>query len=494
MAKQPASIQILDVEGLAEDKGQPLSARVENRIRRAILSGNLPTGSRLPSSRVLAQDLGVSRQTVEAAFDQLEAQGFVVRRRGSGTFVARELPDRAWVPQAADRGRPLVAPAAVLSLRGRIIAEYPGHHEPTVGRAFTPSIPAVDLFPRQIWTRLMVRAARRPGVSNWVYGASNGLAPLREAIAAHVAGSRAVTCSPDQVIVVSSAQQGVDLVARVLLDPDDPVWVEDPGYPPVAHLFRAAGARVVPIPVDENGLDTTRALAIEPHARLAYVTPSHQYPSGGLMPLTARQLLLEWAERKKTWILEDDYDGDFRYAGRPLASLQGLDRASRVIYAGTFNKMMFPSLRIAFLIVPPSLVDPFLAAKHMMDGHAPGLAQAALADFIHDGHLATHLRRLLSEYDRRRMALLAELESLGDQLTVGPAEAGLHVAVYLKSPGDDRQIARGAARKGVDLHPLSRFYQGQPRQGFVLGFACTRPSRTAVAMRLVAKAIQGEAK
>ena len=488
MGKQPGSIQILDVDGLHDGEGQLLHLRAASHIRRAILSGNLAPGTRLPSSRVLAGDLKVSRPTIERAFDQLEAERFVVRRRGSGTFVATELPERERPPQPGPKTtQPTATPT--LARRGLVLTTYPGHREPTVGSAFTPSMPALELFPRQVWARLMSRAVRRPGIECWTYGASAGLLELRRAIAAHVAGSRAVACSPDQVIVMSSAQQAIDMVARVLIDPGEAAWIEDPCYPPAAWLLRAAGAQLTPVPVDADGLDVDVARTLQPAARLAYVTPSHQYPGGGMMSLPRRRALLAWAATNDAWILEDDYDGDLRYAGRPLASLQALDAAGRVIYVGTCNKMMFPALRLAYVIAPPALVDPFMNAKHLMDGHAPGHTQAALAEFISEGHLASHLRRVLSEYDRRRHALLAELESMSDDLEVGPSDAGLHLAVYLRRALDDRSIAAECARLGVDLDPLSRFYLGPPRAGFVLGFACSRPARTRTAARLVARVI-----
>lgn len=491
MAKHSGSIQFLDLEGSQSDREQPLQVRVEDLLRRAILSGNLGADSRVPSSRLLARDLKVSRHTVERAFDQLVAAGFLVRRRGSGTFVAHDVPERERTPSTRRTGSAPVTEAPALSARGEIIASYPGHRSPTVGIAFTPSIPALDLFPRQVWGRLLSRAVARTGHDGWAYGSSGGLPELKRAIAAHVAGTRGVGCEPEQVIVTSSAQQALDLIVRVLLAPGDPVWVEDPCYQPAVLLLRAAGARVAPIPVDHDGLDVAKATAIEPAARLVYITPSHQYPSGGLMSVPRRTELLAWAVRQRGWIVEDDYDGDLRYTGRPLASVQALDSHGRVIYIGTFNKMMFSSLRLAFLIAPPALVDSFLAGKHMLDGHAPGHSQSALAEFIEKGHLATHLRRLLPEYDRRRLALLAALESLSDHLEPGSSGAGLHLGVYLRRPGDDRAIAARCAREGVDLHPLSKFYLGPPKQGFVMGFACSRPPRTAVAMRIVGQALLG---
>ncbi|MEO7996163.1 MAG: PLP-dependent aminotransferase family protein [Gemmatimonadaceae bacterium] len=490
MSKHPRSIQMLNVDGLPADSDQPLTIRVEALIRRAILSGNLIAGARLPSSRILAQDLHVSRHTVEHAFDQLVAEGFLTRRRGSGTFVATALPEREQPPLGRKKEVVNEESAFELSERGTLIAEYRGLRDRLLGTAFTPSVPAIELFPRAIWSRLMSRATSRAGVDDWSYGASNGVLELRNAIAAHVAGSRAVAGTPDQVIVMSSAQQAVDLVARVLMDPGDVAWVEDPCYPLGVQLLKAAGARICPVPVDSDGLDVDRALELDATARLAYVTPSHQYPSGGLMSLSRRKALLAWAERERTWIIEDDYDGDFRYVGRPLASLQGLDLAERVIYIGTFNKMMFSSLRLAYLIAPPALVEPFMAAKHMMDGHAPVHTQAAMARFIDDGHLATHLRRVVGAYDERRVAVLSALERISDELEVGPSDAGLHLTAYLRRDIDDRNVARECAKAGIALDPLSRFYLGPKRSGFVLGFACSSPSRTETAMRTVAREIR----
>jgi len=494
MPKQPGSIQFLDVDGLHADLSQPLHTRLALRLRSAILAGNLPAGSRLPSTRVMAQDVGASRPTVERAFDELKAEGFLVRRQGSGTFVAQSLPEREQLPRRTARHHAPSAGAPRLSHRGRIFAGYRSHSQPLIGRAFTPSIPAADLFPRQVWSRLLSRAVKRPGIESWAYGASAGLPELRAAIAAHVAGSRAASCTPDQVIVMSSAQQAVDLAVRVLLDPGQAVWVEDPGYPPAVRLLAAAGSRVVPVPVGPDGLSVEDALTFAADARLAYVTPSHQYPGGGLMSLERRQALLAWAAGNEGWILEDDYDGDLRYAGRPLASLQALDSHGRVIYIGTFNKMMFPALRIAFLIAPTALVEPFVNTKHLFDGHAPGQTQAALAEFIDQGHLATHLRRVVSEYDNRRQALLSALAPLADDLELGPADAGLHLAAYLRQPLDDQAIAAECTRKGVDLDPLSRYYMSQPRSGFVLGFACSRPAQTQTAMNVVARAIRAARK
>jgi GntR family transcriptional regulator/MocR family aminotransferase len=488
MVRRPGSVLIQDLGEQDQDRSQPLVVRVEARLRSAILSGNLAPGSRLPSSRVLSRDLKVSRHTVEWAFTRLQAAGFLVRKRGSGTYVAQEIPSREQRPRVPvpkpRRGSP-----ARISLRGSVLSSFRGMPDARVGNAFTPSLPALELFPRQLWARLVARALRRPGMTGWAYGPTAGLPELREAIAAHVAGTRGVVCTPQQVIVVSSGHQAIDLTVRVLVEPGEAVWVEDPTYQPAARLFRAAGANLIPVPVDRQGFDLEAARARHAVARLAYITPSQQYPSGGLMPPLRRVALTAWAEQENGWILEDDYDGDFRYRGRPLAALQALDAAGRVIYTGSFNKMLFPGLRLAYLIVPASLVDPFVGAKFSLDAFTPGHTQMALAEFIRDGHLATHLRQLLVEYDRRRQALLEALQTVAQDVEVGDSEGGMHLTVYLRRPLDEYAIAERCARSRVSLYPLSRYYLGPPRFGFVLGFACVSPSRIHSAMRVVARAI-----
>lgn len=490
--KSPASVLVLDVEGVQDETGRPLYARIEQRIRRAILSGNLATGARLPSARVLAHDLGVSRHTIEWALGQLEVEGFLVRRRGAGTYVAENLPERARPPAGAPAPRRRVPSPATLSPRGEILAELPPRPSPPGAPLFSPSMPALELFPRSVWAAMVARALREPGIEYFAYGPSGGLPALQEAIAAHVAGTRAIACAPEQVVVLSSTQQGIDLAARVLLHDGDGAWMEDPGYRPAAQLLAAAGARVRSIPVDDEGLDVDAALALDPRARIAYVTPSHQYPTGALMSLRRRMALVDWAERHDGWILEDDYDGDLRYVGRPLAALHALDAAQRVIYIGTFNKMMFPSLRLAFLIAPPSLVTAFHATKQVLDGHTPIHAQAALAEFIRDGHLAAHLRRILPEYQARRQALLDALAPLGDRFEIGPSEAGLHVMIRARDAFDDVAVGRTGPAHGLDLVPLSPFHRAGRSAGFILGFGCARPARlragVATLQRLLADA------
>jgi len=476
MSKQTSSVFSVDVTGLDGAEGQPTYIRICDRIRSAITGGALVPNARLPSSRTLAKDFGVARNTVDEALSQLVADGYVIRRRGAGTFVATHLPERDSPPVRTKRAAPArpVAEERRLSVRARELASYPGQYRPQIAIPFTPSLPPVDLFPRSIWNRLLNREAARAGNDYWAYGASNGLPALREAIAAHASALRATRCAPDQVIVVTSTQQAVELAAKVIANPGDSAWVETPGYQPAQHCLRAAGLRVIPVPVDEQGIVVRTGRELEGRARLAYVTPAHQYPLGYEMSLPRRQELLDWALQSDAYVIEDDYDGDYRYEGRPIASLQGIDASGRVIYVGSFNKILFPGLRIAYAIVPRPLVGAFVDAKHVADGHTMTLTQGVLAAFITEGHLARHLRKTRTIYDERRRAFLEEARVLAPVLDLGPARAGMHVTGLFKAGGrkrlNDAAVAAECCRAGVNVHPLSK-YGAVDRGGLVFGFA-----------------------
>jgi GntR family transcriptional regulator/MocR family aminotransferase len=493
MAKHAGSVFSVDVAGLDTGPGGPAYARIYDRIRTAIASGALSLNARLPSSRTLAKDLGVARNTVDWALSQLVADGYIVRRRGAGSFVVARLPERD-APPLTLKGVALPRPGAKsrLSQRAKALQSYPGHYRSVAAVPFTPSLPPLDLFPRRVWNRLLNREAGRPGGDYWAYGASNGLPALREAIAAHTSAMRATRCSPDQVIVVTSAQQAAELAGKVLADPGDPAWVETPGYQPVQHCFRAAGLEVVQVPVDEQGLDVRAGRMLAPRARLAYVTPAHQYPLGHEMSLERRRALLEWAQDEAAYVVEDDYDGDYRYEGRPLASLQGIDGSRRVIYVGSFNKILFPALRIAYVIAPEPLVGAFIDAKHVADGHTTLLMQGVLAAFIHEGHLARHLRKTRAIYDERRLAFLEEAKILADVLDFGPATAGMHVTAIFKDGRtlrvDDRAVTAECARAGVEVHPLSK-YGATDRGGLVFGFAGASRAAARSGLEIVRRAI-----
>jgi GntR family transcriptional regulator/MocR family aminotransferase len=324
------------------------------------------------------------------------------------------------------------------------------------------------------------------------YGDPLGFMPLREAIATYLREARAVRCEAGQVMVVSGSQHGLDLATRLLLDPGDRVWLEDPGYLGARGALMAAGARLVPVPVDGEGLEVARGIRVAPDARLAYVTPSHQYPLGVTMSLARRLALLEWARARRAWIVEDDYDSEYRYTGRPLASLQGLDRHGRVIYVGTFSKVLFPALRLGYVVVPPALVDAFAAARGLVDRHPPSVTQAVLAEFIAEGSFARHVRRMRMRYAEQQAALVeAARHKLDGVLEVSPAEAGMHLVGWLPSGADDRAASGTAQQVGVEAPALSTFrLRRSGRCGLLLGYAAWAPSELRAAVDTLAAALR----
>ncbi|MEO8562496.1 MAG: PLP-dependent aminotransferase family protein [bacterium] len=473
--------------------GAPLHRQVYSRIRSSILDGGIGPGERLPSTRTLAADLGMSRITVESAFSQLCSEGYLVRRVGAGSYVADVLPTlmassrRGPARASAQAGARRTRGSGALSARGQAIARAALDAEPVGVRPFQPCMPALDVFPQATWARLLSRRARR-GSELLAYGEQAGYRPLRQAVAAYLNASRGVRCGWEQIIILSGAQQGVDLSARLLLDAGDHVWHEEPGYLGARSAFLAAGAHIVPVPVDTDGLDVEAGIAASPHARLAYVTPSHQFPLGHTMSLARRLALLAWADRANAWIIEDDYDSEFRYVGRPIAATQGLDASGRVIYIGTFNKVMFPSLRLAYLVAPPDLVDGFIAARALGDGHPPVLAQAALTDFIEHGHFGAHVRQMRALYHERRDVLVDALQTrLGPALRLGPVDAGMHCVATHPAIRDDGAIVEAADAAGLSVDRLSRHYLGRrATRGLLLGFTASPPDVLRRAVRTLA--------
>jgi len=406
-----ANIPFITLDG--KQRSVPLYRQIYEAVRRAILGGELIRGAKVPGSRLLAKELGVSRMTVVNAYDQLFAEGYLEGKTGAGTYVASTLPEAMLrVDELSSPQRKAVANPGdhTLSRRGKWFAstsitklrvQPDGNNY-----AFQNGVPALDEFPFKVWSQLASRRWRNPPRELLGYGDPAGYGPLREIIAAHLRSTRAVQCDADQVIIVAGSQQAVDLTARILLDPDDVVWVEDPCYPGAHNALLSAGAKVVSIPVDEEGFDLAAALQRSGKARLVYVTPSHQFPLGITMSLSRRLMLLEWARRSGALIIEDDYNSEFRYAGRPLASLQGLDEDGRVIYVGTFSKTIFPSMRLGCIVVPKGLSEAFIAARALVDRHSPSLDQAILADFISEGHFTRHIRKMRSLYAERQQVLV----------------------------------------------------------------------------------------
>jgi GntR family transcriptional regulator/MocR family aminotransferase len=469
MVKHATSLFSVDVIN-PDMTGRPAHVRISERIRAAIASGALALNARLPSSRTLAGDLGVARNTVDEALSRLVAEGLIIRRRGAGSFVSNALPKPPPSLVSVRRAAKDSPVGQRISKRARALQIYPGHYKPVQGIPFTPSLPPSECFPRKIWKRLLIREAARSGTAYWEYGASNGLPELREAIAAHATAMRGTRASADQVVVTTSTQQAVELAAKVLADPGDSCWVETPGYQPVQHVLRAAGLNVVQVPVDRQGLNVESGCNLQRHARLAYVTPSHQYPMGYEMSLARRDALLKWAAAEDAYIVEDDYDGDYRYEGRPITSLQDMD-CGRVVYVASFNKILFPGLRIAYAIVPEALVGAFVDAKHAADGHTALLSQGVLASFIAEGHLGEHLRTTRNLYNERRLGFLDEAQILDGVLKFEPAIAGMHVTGLFRDASiDDRAVAAESARRGVPVDPLSK-YGAVDCGGLVFGYA-----------------------
>jgi GntR family transcriptional regulator/MocR family aminotransferase len=453
--------------------GKPLYLQVYDAFREAIVGRGLRGGERIPSTRALASELGISRIPVLNAYAQLLAEGYFRSRVGAGTFVSSSLPgmQTGTVEKSVrlERAPRKSRPVAQLALA------IPRYERPAWvgGRgAFSVSQLAYDAFPLRAWSKLVARYWRNLRLGALHYGAPMGSRELRKAIAAYLRAARSVNCEWQQIMIVSGSQQALDISARVLLEEGSPVWVEEPGYWLTQNILIAAGCRLVPVPVDEDGLDVAAGVARCRAARAVYVAPSHQYPMGATMSASRRLQLLEWAQRTGAWIVEDDYDSEYRYDSKPIASLQGLDHSSRVIYIGTFSKVLFPALRMGYVVIPVELVEHFLATRNAMDVSPPHQFQAVVADFIQEGHFSRHIRRMRVTYAERREELVSCIrKELGSMLQLHGAEAGLHLTVTLPSGYRDLEIAARAAGQNLWLWPLSPSYIGSgSQQGFILGF------------------------
>ena len=480
---------------LDPDASASLQAQVCDGLRSAIRRGVLRPGTRLPSSRALALDLRVSRTTAVLAFEQLVAEGVLTTRPGSGTFVASTgTKERQGSASPATIAVP-PAPRPPLSRRGAALATTPRTALKLGGapRPFRIGTPALDRVPLAAWGRLVSRRLRAITLGELDYRDPAGEPALREAIAAHVRRVRGAVCTADQVIVVAGAQHGLELVCRVLLDPGDRAWLEEPGYTGARAALIGAGARIVPVPVDAHGIDVAAGVRRAPSARLAYVTPSHQYPLGVPMSLDRRQALLAWAHEAHAWVVEDDYDCGFHYGSRAMPCLQGLDADGRVIYIGSFSKTLFPALRLGYVILPADLHAAVVAARRASDVHPPILEQGVLADLMLRGDFERHLRRMRNEYRRRLAALTAAAAAHArGLLTLRPVTTGLHAIADV--PGvDDHAAFRAAAARGIEVMPLSAYAfdpRRRPAQGLLLGFAAVPPDLFDTGMQKLAAAIR----
>lgn len=471
-------------------------------LRAAILAGRLAPGRRLPSTRDLARQQAISRGTVVAVYDQLIAEGYLSGSIGSGTTVAAALSitvaaDTAQAARPAATGEGIQPPR--LSHQGRLLAESPflSREGMALGRPFSPNQPDLSAFPHALWQRLSSQHSRGLRPDDMSYGEPAGHLPLRQAIAEHLRYSQRISCHAGQVMILASAQQALDLCGRLLLDPGDTALVEDPGYPGAARLFALSGARVQGVPVDHLGL-CTEALPTAPEVKLAYVTAAHQSPLGGMLPLERRLALLAWAEACNGTIIEDDYDGEYRFDGAPLPAMKSLDRHDRVIYLGTFSKLLFPALRLAYAVVPEWLTEAFASAISLTTRHAPIFPQAVLASFIAEGHFARHLRQMRRLYGERAACFQHECRTqLGGLLTVLPITTGLDATALLPQRADDRAVAAALGQRGIEARPISFYGMGQPAPpGLVMGFsACNEASirRGVATMAPVLESLGGSA-
>ena len=475
----------------------PLYKQLYERVREEIVAGQLPPGTRLPSTRTLASELGVSRGTTALAYDHLLLEGYLESRVGQGTRVSSEFPAKASAELLPGTSKPRAAPRQMPSLRiaDRVstLRMVPNLRsvEGRAGGAFRGGQPALDLFPYEVWGRLLARQARRGLPALSYYQPPAGYFPLREAIATHIGIARGVRCTPEQVIITAGTQGALDLAVRTLLNPGDAAWLEDPGYFGAQGALRSGGAHLVPVPIDEQGLDVAIGRQLCPQARLVFTSPSHQFPTGVTMSLGRRLALLDWAQEAEAWILEDDYDSEFRFGGRPLEALQGLDQTGRVLYVGTFSKVLFPALRLGYVVAPPPLIESLLIMRRFVDVHVPILEQLALTDFIREGHYDRHLRRMRRHYRHRRELLHRELRHhLDGVLDVSLPEAGMHLVGWLPPGKDDRRAAALADAVGITVAPVSAFsLEPLPRGGLIFGFAGIDEEEIRVGVRKLAAAL-----
>jgi len=457
---------VVDLERSAP---KSLYRQLYEQLRGAILDGRLPAGTRVPSSRAMASQLGVARNTVLAAVEQLGAEGFLEARQGSGTLVSAQLSSK--LTRAAGRRTSGKHPAYTLSSTGKRLASISrisdGGETP---KPFMPGIPDIGAFPTTIWARLLRRETQRLETAAAAYGWTAGHPQLREVLCMHLREMRGIHADPHQIIITSSAQAALDLLARALVGPGDKVWLEEPGYLGARAAFLGAGADLIPVPVDEHGLNPNGKYA---RPRAIYVTPSHQYPTGRLMPLARRLELLEAAERHGAYVIEDDYDSEFQFQGRPVAALQGLDPEGRVLYVGTFSKILQPGIRVGYAVVPSALAEPISCMQRNTGQLAPAAIQLALAAFIEEGHLRAHVRRVCALYEQRQRVLAEGLSAHFKGLLTGEKPAGgMQLIASLPEGMSDVAIVTALAARGVLARSVSGFYLGKAKnQGLLLGFA-----------------------
>lgn len=489
--------QLESVKAAIGDPAQralPLHLRVQRAVRQLILDGMLDVGRPLPASRTLAKSLGVSRDTVEAAYGQLHAEGFIERRIGSGSFVsehAQRLPGRGKARRTTtDRTAPR------LSQRGSALFQRGGVRDFLAPRAFAPGVPETRSFPLQTWERLERQVLKEYGTRVLLHSPPQGMAPLRQAIADYVNLERGARATPDRVLVLTSSQQALTLCATLLLDAGERIFIEDPGYHGARKAFEAAGLQCVPVPVDAHGLqvDRLRDASRRPGdaARVVFLTPSHQFPTGTTLALDRRLTIIDWARDQQGWIIEDDYDSEFHYAGKPTACVQGLDPHERTLYIGTFTKSLFPGLRVGYMVLPPSLVAPMTAARTLLDGHNAPIPQLTLARFIEGGYFGAHVRSMRAVYAERR-DVLAELvrQHLSDFMEPRVPAGGMQMPCVFVRDLPEAEAVDAAHHAGIDLLGLTTLSASDaPTPGFLMGFAAHAPPELEAGIKTLAKVLR----
>jgi GntR family transcriptional regulator/MocR family aminotransferase len=493
MKRIPASF--LPPIALDAASGTPMYDQLSEWFRRAIIDGHLRAGQRVPSTRNLARELHISRVPVLSAYEQLFAEGYLETFVGAGTCVAKSIPGQAMKSAAAEsrtQSRQTAEQKTPRRIAQRVdtLRTAPQTWASTQG-AFRMGVPALDHFPVNTWSKLVNRHSRKPPIEQMIYGDPMGYLPLREAIAEYLGTVRAVRCDAEQILITTGSQQGLQICANVLLDAGAPVWIEEPGYPGARQACRTIGAELVPVPVDEEGLNVTEGIRLCGDARAVYITPSHQFPLGCTMSAARRLQLLSWASRSGAWIIEDDYDSEYRFGGRPLASLQGMDTDDRVIYVGTFSKVMFPSVRIGYVVIPKDLVPAFARVRDAFDTFSSMLYQVVLNDFIREGHFARHIKRMRALYSERRSVLLEAIakHASGKLEPIG-TDAGMQLTALLAPGVDDVAISIATAKIGVSARPLSISYlKPPPRGGLILGYSNVNVHELREGMRKLATCI-----
>lgn len=505
MAKIASYTNLAAIE-LEPSSSIPLHLQLYEALRQDILKGRLKPGARVPPTRNFSKELGISRNTIIRVYHQLIDEGYLESETGSGTRVATTLPESMLqVVQHNTSSTETITKQSIkphLSKRGQSIIDSPYYweasnfnQEPSKLRAFSPALPAIDAFPKKLWGKMLQQTWQESSIEDLSYPSLAGFLPLREAVANAMQLSRGVNCSPEQVIITGGAQQALTLSADLLLNQGDVAWVENPCFNGIKIALEGALAKIQPVSIDEEGLMIEEGQRLSPNARLVNISPSHQYPLAITMSLARRLQLLQWAQDNNAWIIENDYDSEFRYRGYPLTALQGLDTSGRVIYLGTFSKVMFPALRLGYMVVPENLIDAFRAGRAHTDRGASMLSQIALAKFISEGHLARHTRRMRALYSKRQETLVQAVQTeLKGLLTIKPADTGLHLVGYLAHDIDDQAVSEALLNIDIDAPALSSFAIGKTiRSGLVLGYAAISEDeiRKAVkAMKPILKSFQ----